>query len=342
VKNGAELLDRLLKDIVAETALNYVSKYPENVDLSSNSFGSEHWFERRQDGDIVQGKFPQSSYHHRQHALLHGAGSAAAKTVGIPVQEGNQVRSHPLEDSPVMGAQELPLPIPMNASGQAATSGTLPQPRSQGSMSSNYLVRPSTAGYSNTMNNLVALTDEPKSGAVAASAGAVQGDRTEQGSTTREHSPHGIHATSSGTSKVPLSTSAPGSAALGHHRIFSSHSAIPSTQVNHLSVAGASSASQHSTSPTPSQQPPAPEGGRNESGTPGLVEPGLNLNQTPAAAPAPRLAFSLAKFIPLLSERIYVISPFTRSHLVSWIMILDSVPDLELVSYLPEFLDGLL
>lgn len=56
----------------------------------------------------------------------------------------------------------------------------------------------------------------------------------------------------------------------------------------------------------------------------------------------PRLAFSLAKFVPLLAERIYVISPFTRSHLVSWITILDSVPDLELVSYLPEFLDGLL
>ena len=53
-------------------------------------------------------------------------------------------------------------------------------------------------------------------------------------------------------------------------------------------------------------------------------------------------AFSLARFVPLLSERIYVISPFTRMHLVSWIMVLDSVPDLELVSYLPEFLDGLL
>ncbi|KZT60729.1 ARM repeat-containing protein [Calocera cornea HHB12733] len=53
-------------------------------------------------------------------------------------------------------------------------------------------------------------------------------------------------------------------------------------------------------------------------------------------------AFSLARFIPLLSERIYVISPLTRSYLVSWITVLDSVPDLELVSYLPEFLDGLL
>ena len=57
---------------------------------------------------------------------------------------------------------------------------------------------------------------------------------------------------------------------------------------------------------------------------------------------APKKAFSLANFIPLLSERIYVVSPFTRSFLVSWITVLDSVPELELISYLPEFLDGLL
>ncbi|KAF8338758.1 vacuolar protein 14 C-terminal Fig4p binding-domain-containing protein [Cantharellus anzutake] len=57
--------------------------------------------------------------------------------------------------------------------------------------------------------------------------------------------------------------------------------------------------------------------------------------------PLPKKAFSLAHFIPLLSERIYVINPFTRSYLVSWITVLDSVPDLELVSFLPEFLDGL-
>ncbi|OBZ70045.1 Protein VAC14 [Grifola frondosa] len=57
---------------------------------------------------------------------------------------------------------------------------------------------------------------------------------------------------------------------------------------------------------------------------------------------AARKAFSLAHFIPLLSERIYVLSPFTRSYLVSWITVLDSVPELELITYLPEFLDGLL
>ncbi|WVQ80690.1 hypothetical protein IAT38_002795 [Cryptococcus sp. DSM 104549] len=55
-----------------------------------------------------------------------------------------------------------------------------------------------------------------------------------------------------------------------------------------------------------------------------------------------RRAFSLERFIPLLSERIWVISPYTRMHLVSWLMVLDSVPDLDLVAWLPEFLEGLL
>ncbi|KAF8622054.1 hypothetical protein AX15_007205 [Amanita polypyramis BW_CC] len=53
-------------------------------------------------------------------------------------------------------------------------------------------------------------------------------------------------------------------------------------------------------------------------------------------------AFSLFHFIPLLKERIYPVNPFTRSYLVSWITVLDSVPELELITYLPEFLDGLL
>jgi vacuole morphology and inheritance protein 14 len=53
-------------------------------------------------------------------------------------------------------------------------------------------------------------------------------------------------------------------------------------------------------------------------------------------------AFSLPKFIPLLMERIDTIDPFTRVFLVSWITTLNSVPDLELVSYLPAFLGGLL
>jgi vacuole morphology and inheritance protein 14 len=52
-------------------------------------------------------------------------------------------------------------------------------------------------------------------------------------------------------------------------------------------------------------------------------------------------AFSLGRFIPLLKERIYVINPFTRTFLVGWITLLDSIPDLELVSYLPDFLGGL-
>ncbi|KAL1311514.1 hypothetical protein AAFC00_001636 [Neodothiora populina] len=56
----------------------------------------------------------------------------------------------------------------------------------------------------------------------------------------------------------------------------------------------------------------------------------------------PSTAFSLPKFIPLLQERIYVLNPFTRTFLVSWITLLDSIPDLELVVYLPSFLGGIL
>ena len=52
-------------------------------------------------------------------------------------------------------------------------------------------------------------------------------------------------------------------------------------------------------------------------------------------------AFSLAKFIPLLEERIHVLNPFVRTFLVSWLTLLDTIPDLELAYYLPAFLGGL-
>lgn len=52
-------------------------------------------------------------------------------------------------------------------------------------------------------------------------------------------------------------------------------------------------------------------------------------------------AFSLQRFLPLLEERINVLNPFTRTFLVAWITLLDSIPDLELVTHLPRFLRGL-
>lgn len=52
-------------------------------------------------------------------------------------------------------------------------------------------------------------------------------------------------------------------------------------------------------------------------------------------------AFSLKRFIPLLRDRIYALNPFTRTFLVGWIILLDSIPDLELVTFLPDFLGGL-
>ncbi|KAJ3168387.1 hypothetical protein HDU87_001186 [Geranomyces variabilis] len=51
--------------------------------------------------------------------------------------------------------------------------------------------------------------------------------------------------------------------------------------------------------------------------------------------------FNLPRFIPLLAERIHTLAPYTRTFLVQWISVLDSVPDLELIAFLPSFLDGL-
>ena len=52
-------------------------------------------------------------------------------------------------------------------------------------------------------------------------------------------------------------------------------------------------------------------------------------------------AFSLARFVPLLAERMQVVSPLTRNYIIGWIAVLDAVPDLQLVSYLNAFLPHL-
>eukprot|EP00005_Dracoamoeba_jomungandri_P010628 CAMPEP_0174267894 /NCGR_PEP_ID=MMETSP0439-20130205/35262_1 /TAXON_ID=0 /ORGANISM="Stereomyxa ramosa, Strain Chinc5" /LENGTH=723 /DNA_ID=CAMNT_0015355669 /DNA_START=67 /DNA_END=2238 /DNA_ORIENTATION=+ len=52
-------------------------------------------------------------------------------------------------------------------------------------------------------------------------------------------------------------------------------------------------------------------------------------------------AFDIDKFIPLLKDRIRVQNAFVRQFLISWVTVLDSVPDIELLDFLPEFLDGL-
>ncbi|XP_024591232.1 protein VAC14 homolog [Neophocaena asiaeorientalis asiaeorientalis] len=51
--------------------------------------------------------------------------------------------------------------------------------------------------------------------------------------------------------------------------------------------------------------------------------------------------FDLVGFIPLLRERIYSNNQYTRQFIISWILVLESVPDINLLDYLPEILDGL-
>ena len=52
-------------------------------------------------------------------------------------------------------------------------------------------------------------------------------------------------------------------------------------------------------------------------------------------------SFDLDGFMPLLRERIYTKSSFARQFIISWISVLDAVPDIDLILYLPEILDGL-
>ncbi|KYN36055.1 Protein VAC14 like protein [Trachymyrmex septentrionalis] len=51
--------------------------------------------------------------------------------------------------------------------------------------------------------------------------------------------------------------------------------------------------------------------------------------------------FGLVEFIPLLRERIYTKNPFGRLFVISWISVLDAVPNMDLIIFLPEILDGL-
>lgn len=80
------------------------------------------------------------------------------------------------------------------------------------------------------------------------------------------------------------------------------------------------------------------------SSTPTAASTGQSMPSVPGTVPVHGgpLTFNLPRFIPLLIERINVISAPSRLFLIQWIFVLHSVPDLELVSYLAEFLHGLL
>lgn len=51
--------------------------------------------------------------------------------------------------------------------------------------------------------------------------------------------------------------------------------------------------------------------------------------------------FDLVGFMPLLRERIYTKSSFGRQFVISWVSVLDAVPEMDFIIFLPEILDGL-
>lgn len=50
---------------------------------------------------------------------------------------------------------------------------------------------------------------------------------------------------------------------------------------------------------------------------------------------------NLDGFIHLLREQIYVKNSFARQYVISWISVLNAVPEINMVVYLTEILDGL-
>lgn len=51
--------------------------------------------------------------------------------------------------------------------------------------------------------------------------------------------------------------------------------------------------------------------------------------------------FSVDEFLPLLQNYIRRTNPYIRQLLVGWITVLDGIPDVSMIDYLPDFLDGL-
>lgn len=52
-------------------------------------------------------------------------------------------------------------------------------------------------------------------------------------------------------------------------------------------------------------------------------------------------SFDLVAFMPLLRERVYTKNHFARAFVVSWVSVMNSVPDIDMLIFLPEILDGL-
>lgn len=52
-------------------------------------------------------------------------------------------------------------------------------------------------------------------------------------------------------------------------------------------------------------------------------------------------SFDLVAFMPLLRERVYTKNHFARAFVVSWVSVMNSVPDIDMLVFLPEILDGL-
>lgn len=52
-------------------------------------------------------------------------------------------------------------------------------------------------------------------------------------------------------------------------------------------------------------------------------------------------SFDISNFMTLLCDRIYTKNQFTRRFLMQWLIYMDSVPEINVLTFLPKFLDAL-
>ena len=52
--------------------------------------------------------------------------------------------------------------------------------------------------------------------------------------------------------------------------------------------------------------------------------------------------FKVESFIPLVKERLGSVNPYVRQFLLGWITHLDNIPDVDMLEFLPEYLEGVM
>ncbi|GMM49830.1 Vac14 protein [Starmerella bacillaris] len=344
-RNGANLVDQLIRDIVVESASTYVFVIdrtkpnlvsaivqpdgPEGASYQKSSLYEQEDFAVRRDSTsaIIDDESPFSSSN-VANAAIGGVDSAFAAAQG----------SNAL--TPSVSAS---VPATVSASTPVQT-----QPQSQPQSQTLVAASASASGSASASASTPVSATDPAPASAPASTAASTTTGTLSNQTETENGSNGSNKTEShpnSSNNTPLiNPNTGGNAINGNSDTLNNNTASNSqsntagrsesdtgfdaeTETGMHPVTSTNSLSSVSTSANPNQN-----NMNNE----------LNYAKVPIVSRGREHSFTLERFIPLLVERIYVINPATRMFLVHWVMLLDSIPELELAKYIPNFLEGLL